>query len=94
MSEQLSEEEVRTALQRLPLWSGDTSALHRSVTFPSFDAGIAAVVTVAQAAERANHHPDIDIRWRTITFTVSTHSAGGVTQQDLALARQIDELLR
>ena len=93
MSEQLSEEEVRVALQSLPQWSGDSQSLRRSVTFTSFEAGIAAVVAVGQAAERANHHPDIDIRWRTVTFTLSTHSEGGVTQQDLALARQIDQLL-
>ena len=93
MSEQLSAEDVRMALRTLPLWSGDADAIQRSITFATFDAGIAAVVDVGQAAERANHHPDIDIRWRTGTFTLSTHSEGGVTQQDLALARQIDQLL-
>ena len=93
MNEQLSEEEVRVALQSLPQWSGDSQSLRRSVTFTSFEAGIAAVVAVGQAAERANHHPDIDIRWRTVTFTLTTHSVGALTHQDVALARQIDELM-
>lgn len=47
---------------------------------------------VAEAAEAANHHPDIDIRWRKVTYTLSTHSAGGLTQLDLDLAAQIDSL--
>ena len=50
------------------------------------------VAEVAQAAEDANHHPDIDIRWRTVRFALSTHSAGGVTSKDTALAGRIDEL--
>jgi 4a-hydroxytetrahydrobiopterin dehydratase len=44
-------------------------------------------------AEAADHHPDIDIRWRTVTFVLSTHSQGGITQNDLALAREIDEIV-
>ena len=48
---------------------------------------------VAEAAERADHHPDIDIRWRTVTFTLVTHSQSGITAQDVELARAIDDLL-
>jgi len=59
---------------------------------PSFLDGIELVGVVARAAEAANHHPDIDIRWRTVTFTLSTHSADGLTQSDLDLARGIDGL--
>lgn len=51
------------------------------------------VVAVAEAAEAMNHHPDIDIRWRTLTFTLATHSAGGVTDLDLQLAARIDQAL-
>jgi len=47
---------------------------------------------VGELAERANHHPDIDIRWNTVTLRLSTHSAGGITEADLGLARQIDSL--
>jgi 4a-hydroxytetrahydrobiopterin dehydratase len=48
---------------------------------------------VAEIAESLNHHPDIDIRWRTLTFRVSTHSKGGLTGKDVSLAGQIDEVI-
>ena len=48
---------------------------------------------VADLAERADHHPDIDIRWRTVTFVLVTHSQGGITEQDVALAGEIDRTL-
>jgi 4a-hydroxytetrahydrobiopterin dehydratase len=48
---------------------------------------------VAEVAEQLDHHPDIDIRWRTLTFACSTHSAGGVTDRDITLARRIDEIV-
>ena len=50
------------------------------------------VQSVALRAEKMNHHPDIDIRWNTVTLTLSTHSAGGLTEKDFALAQQINEL--
>jgi len=81
-------------LLQLPDWSGDTSAIRRSVTAPQFLAGIRLVDAVALVAEDLDHHPDFDIRWRTVTFTLSTHSAGGVTDKDLALAARIDDLTR
>ena len=92
MADLLSTEELTNALAGLDGWSGDPNAISRSVTAPSFPAAIRLVVEVAEAAEDADHHPDIDIRWRTVTFTLSTHSAGGVTAKDTALARRIDEL--
>lgn len=89
----LTPAEISALLADLPDWSGDNSALRREVTFPDFPAAIAAVVRVADVAEERNHHPDIDIRWRTVTFTVSTHSAGGVTALDVSLAAAINDLL-
>jgi 4a-hydroxytetrahydrobiopterin dehydratase len=62
------------------------------VTFDSFLDGIDGVRRIAELAERADHHPDIDIRWRTVNLALSTHSAGGITEQDVALAREIDAL--
>ncbi len=59
---------------------------------PAFRDAIKLVDQVADAAEEMNHHPDIDIRWRTVTFTLSTHSMGGVTDLDISLARRIDAL--
>lgn len=89
-----SSDEVATALADLPDWSGDIDGLERSVTAPGFLAGIRLVDAVAEAAETADHHPDIDIRWRTVTFRLSTHSAGGVTAKDIALAHKIDGLVQ
>ncbi|MGE5694685.1 MAG: 4a-hydroxytetrahydrobiopterin dehydratase [Candidatus Sericytochromatia bacterium] len=89
----LSDDDVDAALSDLGGWERVDNALRRSVKFPAFLAGIEAVGRVADAAEAADHHPDIDIRWRTVTFTLSTHSEGGITQKDLALAKQIDEIV-
>ncbi|HZQ31053.1 MAG TPA: 4a-hydroxytetrahydrobiopterin dehydratase [Mycobacterium sp.] len=88
----LSDEEVDAALADLAGWERVDKELRRSVKFPSFLDGIEAVRRVAERAEAADHHPDIDIRWRTVTFVLSTHSEGGITQKDLALAREIDEI--
>ena len=60
---------------------------------PSFMGAIAVVDRVAEVAEAMDHHPDIDIRWRTLTFACATHSAGGVTAKDIELARRIDEIV-
>jgi 4a-hydroxytetrahydrobiopterin dehydratase len=86
----LSNDEVDAALPRLGGWERVDGALRRSVTFPSFLAGIDAVRRVAEQAEGDNHHPDIDIRWRTVTFTTVTHDEGGITDKDLAMARAIN----
>lgn len=67
-------------------------ALRRSITFDTFLDGIDGVRRVAELAERADHHPDIDIRWRTVNLALSTHSEGGITDKDVELARQIDAL--
>ena len=82
------------ALADLPGWSGDTDGITRTVETESFPAAIALVNAVAEAAEAADHHPDIDIRWRTVTFALSTHSAGGVTSKDTAMAAKINDLTR
>lgn len=93
MGELLGPDEVRSALGLRPGWAGDAAAITRTVELPSFRAAIAVVDQVAEAAEEMNHHPDIDIRWRTLTFRCTTHSAGGVTVRDLDLAARIDEIL-
>jgi len=90
----LSDEEVDAALPELDGWERADGALRRSVKFPAFLDGIDAVRRVAEHAEAADHHPDIDIRWRTVTFALVTHSEGGITDKDVAMAREIDGLLR
>jgi 4a-hydroxytetrahydrobiopterin dehydratase len=74
-------------------WQLDDGAIVRAVEAPDFPAGIALVTRVAAVAEERNHHPDIDIRWRTVTFRLVTHSAGMVTAADLDLAEAIDTLV-
>ena len=89
----LSQDQVDEALRGdLTGWTRDGAAITRSVQAESFMAGIGLVQRVAEAAEEMNHHPDIDIRWTTVTFTLSTHSEGGLTGYDLTLARKIDSL--
>jgi 4a-hydroxytetrahydrobiopterin dehydratase len=86
----LSADEVAAALTGLSGWSGDTTGIRRTVEAPSFPAGIGLVGRVAEVAEERDHHPDIDIRWRSVTFALSTHSEGGVTDLDVDLAGTID----
>ncbi|OZF30615.1 4a-hydroxytetrahydrobiopterin dehydratase [Rhodococcus sp. 14-2483-1-2] len=91
MTELLTDRDIEDA--RLAEWTVFGKSLTRTVELASFPAAIEAVNRVADAAEEADHHPDIDIRWRTLTFTLSTHSAGGLTQKDVDLARRIDSLV-
>ncbi len=71
-------------------WERNGDELVKTVTLATFPAAVAFVDRVAELAEAADHHPDIDIRWRTVTLRLSTHSAGGLTRKDLDLAGQID----
>lgn len=85
----LTTDEITRQLADLPGWRFADAALRRSVTAPDFTSAIAIVDVVAQTAEEMDHHPDVDIRWRTLHFALSTHSAGGVTQLDVELAHRI-----
>ncbi|MBJ7350166.1 MAG: 4a-hydroxytetrahydrobiopterin dehydratase [Rhodococcus sp.] len=91
MTELLTDRDIEDA--QLTHWTVAEKSLTRTVELTSFPAAIEVVNRVADAAEAADHHPDIDIRWRTLTFTLSTHSAGGLTQKDVDLARRIDALI-
>jgi 4a-hydroxytetrahydrobiopterin dehydratase len=74
-------------------WSLEEGRLVRQATAASFPEAIGWVVAVADAAERADRHTDIDIRWRTVTFRLSTHDAGAVTRLDTDLAGDIDGIV-
>ena len=89
----LSPDEIAAALHALPKWSGDGDGVSRTVELPTFRDAVDAIVRIADVAEEMDHHPDVDLRWRTLHLTVVTHSAGGVTALDLELARRIDALL-
>ncbi|WP_037367858.1 4a-hydroxytetrahydrobiopterin dehydratase [Amycolatopsis orientalis] len=93
MTQLLSDSAVEQALGTVPEWQREEATIVRTAELPSFPAAIEVVDRVAELAEEADHHPDIDIRWRTLTFRLSTHSEGGLTDRDFALARQIDEVL-
>jgi 4a-hydroxytetrahydrobiopterin dehydratase len=91
MPDLLTDDQIDAAVKDdLTRWEVQEKTLVRSVENGSFLDGIRLVATVAQLAESMNHHPDIDIRWTTVTFRLSTHSEGGLTENDLALARAID----
>ena len=94
MARALSNEEVTRQLQQLPGWSREGDTLVASIEAPDFPAAIRLVVAVAEVAERMNHHPDIDIRWRTTNWVLTTHDAGGLTQLDIELAHSIVEAAR
>jgi 4a-hydroxytetrahydrobiopterin dehydratase len=93
MAQLWDDERVTDALEGLTDWQRDGNAIVRTATLPSFPAAIEAVRAVAEIAETRNHHPDIDIRWRTVTFRCSTHSEGGITNLDIELAGEIDRVL-
>lgn len=88
----LNEEEIRNNLASVPAWDRDGSKIVRSITLADFASAIQWVNQVADLAEKANHHPDIDIRWNKVRLSLSTHSKGGLTENDFLLARQIDQI--
>ena len=90
----LSQEQLDRRLATAGSWRrGTGQEIVRELSFPDFASAIAFVDRVAELAEAANHHPDILIHgWNKVLLTLSTHSQGGVTDADFALAGQIDEL--
>lgn len=88
----LSESEVKQALERLPGWQREGIAIARVFQFPAFKAAMQFVNQVAAAAEQANHHPDIDIRYNKVTMALVSHDSGGVTQRDVRMAERINHI--
>jgi 4a-hydroxytetrahydrobiopterin dehydratase len=86
--------ELEQALAALPGWRLQGDAITRTFTLPGFPDALVLAVAAGQLAQRANHHPDILIQYSKVTFTLSTHSAGGLTRLDFALAQQIDGIAR
>lgn len=83
---------VWSALAALPSWRRNGQIIVRTFDFADFLAAMKFVNAVAAAAEAAQHHPDIDIRWNKVTLAFTTHDAGGLTEKDFALARHCDAL--
>jgi 4a-hydroxytetrahydrobiopterin dehydratase len=90
MTELLSDIAIQRELGSLTGWSRRGEVLTRTYQFRNFAQAMEFVNRVAGLAESANHHPDIDIRYSKVTLTLSTHDAGGITSNDVALARAID----
>jgi 4a-hydroxytetrahydrobiopterin dehydratase len=88
----LSEQEVNDGLTALPKWERRGDAIERQFDRGNFVGAVEFVNAIVPIAEEANHHPDVAISWKDVTITLSTHSAGGITADDLALAAQIDAL--
>ena len=80
------------ALGQLPQWQRDGEIISRTYEFKDFAAAMKFVNQVADLAEQAQHHPDMDIRWNRVALALTTHDAGGLTEKDFALAKQCDAL--
>jgi 4a-hydroxytetrahydrobiopterin dehydratase len=88
----LNAAQIKTALKTVPDWKKSGASITRTFQFKGFVVAVKFVNAVAKLAEKAWHHPDIDIRWNKVALTLSTHSEGGLTEKDFKLAREIDRL--
>jgi 4a-hydroxytetrahydrobiopterin dehydratase len=88
----LSDIAIQRELGNLPGWSRRSDTLTKTYRFRTFPDAIAFVNRVAEVAESADHHPDLDIRYTKVTCHLSTHSAGGITAKDVSLAGAIETL--
>ncbi len=84
--------QTKAAMRFLPDWAKKGSVISRTYQFRDFGTAMEFVNAVARLAERASHHPDIDIRWNKVTLALTTHDAGGLTEKDFELAGQFDQL--
>jgi 4a-hydroxytetrahydrobiopterin dehydratase len=88
----LSDDEIRNGLASLPGWERRDNEIEKVYELPSFADAIAFVTRVGFLAEKADHHPDLDVRWRKVRVALSTHSEGGITDMDVALAGEIETI--
>lgn len=88
----LSEQQINDALKDLSDWTYTDQAIEKEYTFDDFVDAIDFVNDVAELAEEANHHPDIGISYNKVTLNIWTHSEGGVTQKDISLATEAEEV--
>jgi 4a-hydroxytetrahydrobiopterin dehydratase len=90
--QKLTDQEVQQALSTLPDWRLNNGEIVQERTFKDFVTAMAFVNDVAQLAEAAGHHPDIDIRYNRVRLGLVTHDAGGLTRNDIELAQKINNL--
>jgi 4a-hydroxytetrahydrobiopterin dehydratase len=86
----LSDAEITAALAALPGWSREGDEIVKTFDRETFPGAIAFVVRIGFLAEKADHHPDLDVRWKRVRVALSTHDAGGLTAKDFELAREIE----
>lgn len=86
----LTATQIKTVLRSVPNWKKKGSVITRTCKFKDFVAAMTFVNAVALLAEKAQHHPDIDIRWNKVTLALTTHDQGGLTDKDFAMAKKID----
>ncbi len=92
MGTTLSDSDVHAALNSLPGWKQNGKQIERVFQFPDFKAAMAFVNRIANAAEAANHHPDITINYNKVTLALISHDSGGVTQRDIKMAGKINQV--
>jgi 4a-hydroxytetrahydrobiopterin dehydratase len=88
----LNDGEIAGALASLPEWAREGESIVKVFKRATFPDAITFVVRIGFLAERADHHPDLDIRWRTVRVVLSSHDAGGLTEKDVSLAREIESI--
>lgn len=88
----LSKAQIHENLKGMQGWSQVGKSIQKKFTFKSFMPAIGFVNKIAEAAEKAGHHPDITINYSVVGISLSTHSEGGVTEKDFELAKQIDQI--
>ena len=91
--EKLSDQEIAAGAAKLPGWSVAAGKLRRTFTFKDFSEAWGFMTRVALAAEKTDHHPDWSNVWNRVTIELSTHDAGGLTENDFALAAKINALV-
>ena len=88
----LTSDQIKSSLASVPEWKQQGDAITRTFQFKDFAGSMRFVNAIAAEAEKANHHPDIDIRWNKVTLAFSTHDAGGLTEKDFTGAKLADKL--
>ncbi len=92
MTKKLTQKQIKTKLKTLADWQLQGNEIRKTFVLQDFVHAMGFVNSVALLAEKADHHPDIDIRWNKVKLTLSTHSSGGLTEKDFSLAAMIDNI--
>ena len=89
----LSTSDIQVALRALDGWSEQNNTIHKTIKFDSYMDGIGFVNQLAEVAETHNHHPDLMVGWGSVDVTFTSHDQGGVTNQCIAMANEIEKIL-